>query len=227
MPDHLSVIEKHPLIWRAGQRREGQSRLATLHPELDSALSGGLVSAGLVRLLCTPGIGELSLFKSVIAEYRLHKLCVFINPPGILQAPWLATANISAERVYQVAPGDNDGALWAAEQSLKSGACHCVLLWVNSITPKQARRLQVAASHNNALAILYMPPQCRRVSLPVSQDLSLSPCPGGLTINVNKQAQGWPVNDVFVALTHTPTNQSISAAMSQQDVAGAGITHVS
>lgn len=227
MPDHLSVIEKHPLIWRAGQRRDVQSRLATLHHELDTALSGGLVSAGLVRLLCNTGIGELSLFKSVIAEYRLHKLCVFINPPGILQAPWLATANISAQRVYQVASGGNEEALWAAEQCLKSGACHCVLLWATSITPKQARRLQVAASHNNALAILYMPPHCQRMSLPVSQDLSLSPCPGGLTVNVNKQAQGWPITNVFVTLTHTPTNHAISAAMTQQNVAGDGVTHVS
>ena len=227
MPDHLSVIEKHPLIWRAGQRRDVQSRLATLHEALDKALSGGLVSAGLVRLLCNTGIGELSLFKSIIADHRLHKLCVFINPPGILQAPWLATANISAERVYQVAPNDNESALWAAEQCLKSGACHCVLLWANSISPKQARRLQVAASHNNALAILYMPPHCQRVSLPVSQDLSLSPCPGGLTVNVNKQAQGWPVRDVFVTLTHTPSNQSILAAMSKQDVADTSVTQVS
>lgn len=225
MADHLSVVDKHPLIWRAAQQQTRGPRLPTQHTDLDNALGGGLVSAGVVRLLTDTGVGELSLLKTVIANHREHKLCLFINPPGMVQAPWLAAANIAAGRVYQVAPQDNDQALWAAEQSLKSGACHCVILWVKALSPKQARRLQVAASHNNALAVVLMPSRCKRIALPVSQDLALTPIAGGLSIQIVKQAQGWPVEDVRVHLTHTPSNQAITAAMAVGNDALASVTH--
>ncbi|GGW85261.1 translesion DNA synthesis-associated protein ImuA [Alteromonas halophila] len=221
----LSLIDNHPHIWRAGQRQASQLRLSTQHPALDEALSGGLIADGAVRIVSQTGIGELSMLTSVLAQFREHKLCVFINPPGILQPAWLASASIQSERVYQVAPTDNDAALWAAEQCLKSSACHCVLVWSHSISPKQARRLQVAASHNNALVVLYMPPRCRRVSLPVSQDLSLQPAQGGLSVNIIKQAQGWPVEDVFVSLAHVPDNQPITRAMALTGSADSKMTH--
>ncbi len=225
MPDHLSLIDKHPLIWRAAQQQSRGPRLPTDHAELDSALGGGIVSAGVIRVVTDRGVGELSFLKAVIAKHRVHKLCLFINPPGMLQSPWLAAAEIAAERVYQVAPKDNDQALWAAEQSLKSGACHCVVLWANAMSPKQARRLQVAATHNNALAIVVMPSRCKRMALPVSQDLSLTPAPGGLAIQIVKQAQGWPVDEVRIKLTHTPSNRAITAAMTQASETVANDTH--
>ena len=159
MNKSLSVLNNHPHIWRARDQRQSETKFSLGFPRLDKALNGGVTSTGLVRISSLTGMGELSLFKQVICQHRTHKLVVFINPPGLLQSPWLENLGLKAQQVLVVKPGSEQESLWAAEQCLKSTACHCVVLWSNAVNQKEARRLQVAATHNDALCLLYTPPQ--------------------------------------------------------------------
>ncbi|MCU7554824.1 recombinase RecA [Alteromonas sp. ASW11-19] len=211
MTELLSEINKHPLIWRGRDTAAPSAKLATGHAILDRHLAGGLPSAGMVRVQSVAGIGELAVFKGVITGARQHKLCVFINPPGKVQSPWLRQFGLPLSQVFTVSCRP-DEALWAAEQALKSGSCHCVLLWATTLSAKQARRLQVAASYNHALCLTF---QADRIEagLPVALDLRLVPHVHGLSIEIVKQQGRWTAREITIPLRHTPTNAAITRAM--------------
>lgn len=213
MKDSLSLFNNHPNIWRAREQPVNTSRFALGISPLDDALHGGIPSSGVISLACATGIGEVSLFSQVISQQRKHKLRVFINPPAHVCAPWLSSQNIDTRQVLIVTPASDVDALWAAEQCLKSAACHCVLLWHNAITAKTARRLQVAATHNDALCLLFSVPEKKLSSLPVSLELSLKAQEAHITVDVVKQRQGWPVKNVVIPFTWTPDNQAIQWAI--------------
>ncbi len=211
MAELLSEISKHPLIWRGRDTAAPSEKLATGHAILDRHLAGGLPAAGLVRVQTVAGVGELAVFKGVLTGYRQHKLCAFINPPGQLQSPWLHQFGLPLSQVFSINSTPDD-ALWAAEQSLKSGACHCVLLWTPVLSAKQARRLQVAASYNHALCLAFQADHIE-AGLPVALDLKLAAHAHGLSIDIVKQQGGRTAREITVPLRHTPTNAAITQAM--------------
>ena len=213
MKKNLTLLDKHPHIWRARQHALNENKFSLGVHALDKALNGGVCAAGLIRVSSLIGIGEVSFFKHLLIQPRPHKLRVFINPPANIQAPWLTTLGINLEQVLIVHPKTAEDALWAAEQCLKSTACHCVLLWNKTLNAKQARRLQVAATHNDALCMLYTPPGAQTVSLPIILDLTLHRHDEHLVINIIKQRHGWPVENIFVPFSWTPDNHAIQWAM--------------
>ena len=236
MKKSLSVLNKHPHIWRARDQKQSETKFSLGFAFLDKALNGGVASTGLVRISSLTGVGELSLFKQVICQYRTHKLVVFINPPGLLQSPWLENLGLKAQQVLVVKTSAEQESLWAAEQCLKSTACHCVVLWSNAINQKEARRLQVAATHNDALCLLYTPPQQQAPSLnysktslqgslqtstpsqndsslPITLDIALLGTPHALSVNIRKQRHGWPKDNIVISHRWTPDNHAIKWAM--------------
>ncbi|RDV23939.1 translesion DNA synthesis-associated protein ImuA [Alteromonas aestuariivivens] len=204
-----------PGIWRAkeGLNVSGCTRQETGHRELDKALNGGFPPSGLVRIRSHLGIGELSLLQSIICQPKSQKLLVFVAAPGLVQAPWLKQLGVDLPQVYVIQPPNDNEALWATEQCLKSGACRMVVLWQTALQPKPARRLQVAATHNHTLCLLMESLQSSRLSLPVTLDLALHPSEQSLYADILKQQGGWPRENIPVRLQHTPDNSAIMKAM--------------
>lgn len=230
----LSVLNNHPHIWRAREKKPSEAKFSLGFPHLDKALNGGVASTGLVRIASLTGVGELSLFKEVICRHRTHKLVVFINPPGLLQSPWLENLGLNAQQVLVVKASSQQESLWAAEQCLKSSACHCVVLWSNAVGQKAARRLQVAATHNDALCLLYTPQQ-QRISqqntnasaLPIALDLALLGEPHTLSISIRKQRHGWPKDNIVISHQWTPDNRAIKWAMAHNTLSDQALHSVS
>lgn len=250
MNKSLSVLNNHPHIWRARDQRQSETKFSLGFPRLDKALNGGVASTGLVRISSLTGMGELSLFKQVICQHRTHKLVVFINPPGLLQSPWLENLGLKAQQVLVVKPSSEQESLWAAEQCLKSTACHCVVLWSNAVNQKEARRLQVAATHNDALCLLYTPPQQQASqlgypkanmgsdsqanlsnesdsALPITLDIALKGTPHALAVNIRKQRHGWPKDNIVISHRWTPDNHAIKWAMAHNTLSDQALHSVS
>ncbi|GEA13560.1 translesion DNA synthesis-associated protein ImuA [Alteromonas sp. KUL49] len=212
MKKPLSLFDNNPHIWRGKQQPADNARLSFGIPALDNALNGGVPAAGVIRIASATGIGELSLFSELLTRQKSQKLCVFIKPPAQLQADWLLAQGYELDKIHVVTPSCDNDALWAAEQCLKSTACHCVYLWQNTLSYKQARRLQVAATQSDTLCILFTPEQ-QSTPLPINVDLSLSMKDSLLNISIRKQRHGWPVNNVKFPRHWTPDNSSIQYAM--------------
>ncbi|MDO6566452.1 translesion DNA synthesis-associated protein ImuA [Alteromonas sp. 1_MG-2023] len=208
-----AIFDKHPQIWRAREKPLSENKFSLGVSALDEALHGGIVTSGVVRVGSLTGIGEITLFKQVLAAPRTHKLRVFIKPPAQLQAPWLSALGLTLDQIIVVLPKTDKEALWAAEQCLKSTACHCVLLWNNTMDAKAARRLQVAASHNDSLCLLFTSPDQQAISFPISLDLNLQIRDSKLMVNIVKQRHGWPVSNIEISHSWTPSNHTIQWAM--------------
>ncbi len=208
MAESISSLEKHPLIWRGTQTPSAMTRLPTGHAILDTHLLGGLPAAGLVRVQAPLGIGELSLLQGALFSGRQHKLRVFINVPGDIHAPWLQHNGIDETKILQINPANEEDALWAAEQCLKSAVCHSVILWVSALSLRQARRLQVAASDNDCLCLLFQH-QHIESGLPVLLDLRVKPHSHGLCVDILKLQGGRPKENLLLPLRHTPDNSAI------------------
>lgn len=207
---------QHPAVWRA---REGMSdnraRLKTGHCELDSRLGGGLPSKGLVRIRSLSGIGELSVFHQVLAANPNEKLISMINCPGNIHAAWLHQYHIDAEHVRLIRPELTQDILWSAEQCLKSEACHIVVLWINSLTPRQARRLQVAASQHNTLCLMFESEHTARCALPLALDMRISPTLTGLHVQIDKHVGAQADVSADIRFAHTPSNKTINQILHQ------------
>lgn len=188
-PPSLEQLEQQHLIWRGSQASGPVTVSASGWPELDRQLGGGLPASGIISIRSALGIGELRLFLPFWS--RAERLLVFIGAPYPLDAESLQGAGLDLSRVLVLTPKTEKEALWAAEQCLKSGACHSVALWQARLSLAQARRLQLAAREGESTQFLFLGPNARAEGLPVDLALSLSPHPSGINIQVPKRKQGW------------------------------------
>lgn len=210
----ITQLQQHRQIWRASDpQAASQARLASGFANLDTLLGGGFPQAGLVRIRSLPGVGELTLLQQLMRHNPQQKLLMFINAPGMITEAWLQQLELDPHQIICTRPATSEDALWAAEQCVKSEACYLVILWHNQVTPKQARRLQVAASQHHVLCVLYEASQAARVALPVALDLSLYSARHGLQVEIAKQVGGWPGQHTEVALPYTPHNTTITRLM--------------
>ncbi|MFN5028955.1 MAG: hypothetical protein ACK5RJ_09575 [Burkholderiales bacterium] len=192
----------------------------------------GWPKADLTEILCDGcGMGELSLLLPAVAQlqalYGRHQLhghhapagetmptaghCVWIAPPYVPYAPALEDAGIDLSRLFIVDTGIKDAptkdirvedALWAAEQSLASGAVECVCIWTAAaIANTSLRRLKHAAVTGGAICWLMRPTVFAQHASPASLRIKLTAGEdGGLTLNILKR-RGLPPNKL-VELHH-------------------------
>ena len=73
-----------------------------------------------------------------------------------------------------VRPASATEALWAAEQTLSSGVCAAVLLWLKGTDDRWLRRLKLAAEAGGALGVLFRPERHRFESSPAALRLLLT-----------------------------------------------------
>ncbi len=213
MASLLSLVEKHPAIWRGNQAPVSHSRrLATGYLHLDEAILGGLPTYGVTRIRSRAGIGELSLLKNVFSQSGDNAFYLFINPPGTLLSNSLSRVNISHSNV-SVVNTSAELSLWTAEEGIKSASCTVILIWCEHINATQARRLQVAAAQHECLVVIFEPDNKRTEPLPVPLDMSLKATDNGLNIDIRKLQGGWPKQNIQVPISFTPDNNMISALM--------------
>ncbi|PMH79722.1 translesion DNA synthesis-associated protein ImuA, partial [Vibrio cyclitrophicus] len=151
MHELIKNLQDRQLIWKGLQSTTLGSTTSTGYPQLDKQLDGGFPTHGVIEVESQQGIGELRLLTPYLAQQNSQKLAIFINPPGKIGAEFFSSQRIQLENILVIEPQRDLDALWAAEQCLKSGACHSVLLWGTNLEIHQTKRLQAASETGKCL----------------------------------------------------------------------------
>jgi protein ImuA len=138
--------------------------LATGYTALDEQLQrGGWPLDGTIELLSDGcGLGAMGLFLPAMERLSEQgRWQMFIAPPYIPYAPLLAARGIDTEQVLLVHPKNREDLLWATEQALRSTTCSAVFSWLGAQDYRygELRKLQLAASDGDSLAVLFRPNQ--------------------------------------------------------------------
>lgn len=208
MSRDLSRLLEHPAIWR-GRSAARTRTLPTGFAVLDEGLpGGGWPHAGLIEILPTGfGAGELSLLLPALAAVTRRpeaRWCAWVAPPLQPFAPALAEHGMAVERVLVVQArrserkpgasksgrGEGSSALWAFEQTLRSGACDVAMAWLRSALPRQIRRLHLAAERGATLGVLFRPRQAARDSSPAALRVAVEPVAAGARVTLLKSRGG-------------------------------------
>lgn len=194
MANLADILQRHA-VWRGGApAAAGAPAAQTGYAALDAELPGGGWPAGLVEVLCrAEGIGELQIVLPALAGLTAagHRIA-WLAPPYLPYAPALQAAGVRLEGLTVVhAPGRRD-ALWAAEQALRSGAFHALLLWLPRASYPELRRLAVAAQAGPGFALAFRPPEAGCESSPAMLRLALEPGEGQLDVRILKR-RGLPL----------------------------------
>ena len=194
----LSRLLEHPAIWR-GRSAARMRTFPTGFSALDGSLpGGGWPQAGLIEILPTCfGVGELPLLLPALAAVTQRpqaRWCAWVAPPLQPFAPALAQCGVGLERVLVVQTRRRDAggksALWAFEQTLRSGACDIVLAWLRNALPRQIRRLHLAAERGATLGVLFRPSEAARSSSPAALRVGVEPAARGMRVTLLKSRGG-------------------------------------
>lgn len=203
----INLLERRGLVWHGTSQQEVRQTIASGYPELDKALAGGFPKHSVIEFESDFGIGELRLLlqsykqscqqvsDEIQATQSQPKLFVAIALPGIINAELLNSMAIPLDHVIQITPKDQQQALWAAEQCLKSGSCETVVLWQQqALTVTEVKRLQQACEQGQATQFLIKAQVENeiKISLPVTLKLRLKSQPNGLSAKIKKRKGGWP-----------------------------------
>lgn len=191
MHELIKNLQDRQLIWTGLQSTTQGSTTSTGYPQLDKQLDGGFPTHGVIEVESQQGIGELRLLTPYLAPQTSQKLAIFINPPGKICAEFFNGQNIPLENILVIQPQRDLDALWAAEQCLKSGACHSVLLWGADLEIHQTKRLQAASETGKCLQFHFKATSHNQLSLPVSLSMKLSSHAQGLKVEVTKRKGSW------------------------------------
>jgi len=198
---NLQDVLQRQDIWRGSGAAAATHLLPTGHAALDTAI-GGWPRGALIELLSDhSGIGEINLLLPTLAALSRERHIVFVAPPHIPYAPALAAAGVDLARFLWLRPASEADALWAMEQSLRSGVCGAVLGWPARPDQHALRRLQLAAETGDALAILYRPRRAADAASPAALRLELEPAANGLRVHTRKRRGGWNGAPLLIACT--------------------------
>ena len=158
MNAQLQSVLQHPAVWRPGQ--QPQRHHAVLRSGigvLDDSLPGGGWPVGAVTeiLASGTGIGEVSLVLPAVARLSQQgRWVAWVAPPHLPYPPALQQAGVVLEQMLWLKPDSQADALWAAEQSLRSGTCGAVLAWLPDADHTALRRLQLAAEAGGSWCVI-------------------------------------------------------------------------
>jgi cell division inhibitor SulA len=190
----ISYLKNKNLLWLANHTQSTDNQQHTGFKELDNALQGGFPEYGVIDIRSLLGIGELRLLLPSILTRQQHRqteLVTLIAPPMSVNSEMLAESGFTLDQVMVVQPLLNKQVLWSAEQSLKSGCCHSVILWHASLSVTQVKRLQLAAEKGHCLLFIIRQPQQEHISLPVTLGIRLSPSKMGIKAQITKRKGNW------------------------------------
>jgi len=207
-----------PGVWRGGELERAPREVApTGHAALDRELPGGGWPVGTLSEVLHDGvgIGEVGfLCGALAAASREGRLIAWIGAPHLPYAPALAAIGLALERCVVIEPAHREDALWAAEQSLRSGACGAVLLWLANALPggdrsqggdyAWLRRLQMAAEAGRSMAVLYRSTAAESASTPAHLRVVLSAAAGALELRIPKRRGPPLVQPIRIEASHRP-----------------------
>ncbi|MEP0177036.1 MAG: translesion DNA synthesis-associated protein ImuA [Paraglaciecola sp.] len=202
----INYLKNKNLLWQANHTDHNKkNELHTGYQELDYALQGGFPEHGVIDVRSPLGIGELRLLLPSILlrqQQDIAELTTLIAPPMDVNAEMLAEFGLSLERVILIKPSSEQDTLWSAEQSLKSGCCHSVVIWHSYLSVAQTRRLQLAAEKGNCLLFIIRQPNQEHISLPVSLGLHLSPDKAGINAQITKRKGAFSKKSFTINMHH-------------------------
>ncbi len=187
----VAKLTPTPFFW-SGRELARVPTTPTGFAALDAALPGGGWPRGALTEVIhgRAGIGELGLLAPALARISEKKGVALISAPYQVCGPGWAQREINLSQLLMVQAADPADRLWAASQSLRSGAFGAVLLWLDgSAAEKDLRRLQLAAEGSDALAFLFRPLAVVRQASPAALRLRLS---AGLNVDILKSRGGSP-----------------------------------
>ncbi|REL29309.1 translesion DNA synthesis-associated protein ImuA [Thalassotalea euphylliae] len=210
MNNLIDLLQNQDLVWQ-GNAKKAHSPvcLPSGFAPLDQQLGGGFPQ-GVNEIQSVSGIGELRLLiPALMAAAVEQRLIVFIASMGTICSEMLTEQGIELEQVLVLSLDEHQQALWAAEQCLRSGACHSVVMWTQaSLAIHQVKRLQVACDVGNSFHFILREKKLEGVTLPFDLSLSLVPHQQGVLAKINKRKRGWPsapflidMSDLWPALT--------------------------
>ena len=188
----IAELVRLPGVWRGGELEQVvHATVPTGHARLDRELPGGGWPMGTLSEVLHDGvgIGEIGFLAGALARAsQEQRLVAWIHAPHLPYAPALAQAGLDTRRCLVVRPANAEDALWAAEQSLKSGACGAVLFWPDArVDYASLRRLQMASEAGKTMAVLYRPGAAERLSTPAHLRVVLAREEGLLRLRIPKR----------------------------------------
>jgi cell division inhibitor SulA/protein ImuA len=195
----LEQILQRQAVWRGGAAAAGLPAAPTGFAVLDAELpGGGWPAGGLAEVLCrSEGVGELQIVLPALAALTAAgRRIAWLAPPHLPYAPALRAAGVRLDCLTVVrAPGRRD-ALWAAEQALRAGTFHALLLWLPRASYPELRRLAVAAQAGPGFALAFRPPEAAGEASPAVLRLALEAGEKQLAIRILKR-RGQPLAAPF------------------------------
>jgi hypothetical protein len=158
-------------IWRGRARLRGARGEPTGHPALDALLpDGGWPRGALSEILhARDGVGEVQLVLPTLAALtRRGERVVWVAPPYEPCAVALAQRGVVLDHLIVLRPSNQQEALWATEQCLRSGAVGAVLAWPGRVDTTKLRRLALAAEAGNALGFIWRDVRAAHESSPAA-----------------------------------------------------------
>ena len=228
MKASIAELVRLPGVWRGGDLEQStQPSIATGYADLDAQLPGGGWPTGTLTEVLHDGvgIGEVSFLAGALGRAAAaDRMVAWINAPHLPYAPALAQAGLALDRCLVARPASREDALWAVEQSLKSGACGAVLFWLEG-TLRHAgrekaseyaclRRLQMAAEAGRCMAVYFRSTAAERVSTPAHLRVVLKRAGTMLEVRIPKR-RGPPLTTpvslpIGCALRRAPTPERVS-----------------
>jgi hypothetical protein len=184
------VLLRQP-VWRGAAFVQTVSRVVpTGFAMLDHELPGGGWPGGALAeiLYAREGIGELQLVLPALAALAAagHRIAL-IAPPHLPYAPALAAAGVKLSSLAVVRVSSRLDALWAAEQSLRAGACRAVLVWLGGARYADLRRLALAAEKNQGMGLVFRPAQEAAQPSSACLRIALAPDAGRVAVEILKR----------------------------------------
>jgi cell division inhibitor SulA len=121
-----------------------------------------------------------------VSKPAMLKPVLWINPPFEPQAVALAQYGLEPAQHWLSRNLNATDALWAVEQSLRSGACVLVLSWLSGIDMPSLRRLKLAALSGACVGVLFRPQREAAQTTAANLRLRLNAMPEGLQVELLK-----------------------------------------
>ncbi len=105
-----------------------------------------------------------------------------IDRSGTFYPPAVAALGIALQQVMIIQPKDSADTLWAIDQALRCPAIAAVIASLSELTPRDARRLQLAAETGHSLGLLLRPLTARGKPSWAHVQLYIQPLPSSADV---------------------------------------------
>ena len=162
----------------ANSGQYSHSDLSSGYKALDAQLyQGGWPRGNTIEVLSNGcGMGSMGLFLPAMETLSAQgKWQAFIAPPYTPYAPLLKARGIDTQQVLLIHPRSREDLLWCTEQALRSTTCSAVFSWLGDeeFRYSELRKLQLAATSSESLAVLFRSDQAAKNHAPAGLRLQM------------------------------------------------------